>query len=152
MARILGMFPAALIAARGGMSANAFYRQLRELDIAPRRSEVLSLYKVALRITATSGDEIFRDQETVPAGHELEDWPTKKATGVRQNVTISYRDRATGVNKTVFWSTTSPEGITREQAKAMAINAYASHAEAYDQELIDAVHTGAYRYMPFPEE
>lgn len=149
MARVLGLFPASLIAARADVSANAFYRQLRDEGIAARRSEVLSLYKLARSIVATGTDEIFRDPRAVPSERELSVWPTRNASTVRQNVTLIYRDRTTGTINRTFWATSSEEGITREQAMAQAIDAYSSHAERYNQDLIGAVHTGAYRYMPF---
>lgn len=149
MPRILGLFPSSLIAAQGGMTANAYYRELRSLGIAARRSEVLGLFKIARGIVATSPEEAFRDVGQVPQGSELREFPSKRATGVRQNVTLVYRDRTTGGFKVTFHSTTSENGVTRETAMATAINSYSEHAESYGQDLIGAVHTGAYRYVPF---
>lgn len=149
MARILGLFPASLIAAQGGMTANAFYRELRELGIAGRRSEVLSLYRIARGVVATSPQEAFRDIGQVPQLSEMSQFPTKRATGVRQNVALVYRDKTTGALKVTYHSTTSENGVTRETAMATAINAYSDHADEYGQDLIGAVHTGAYRYVPF---
>jgi len=149
MARILGLFPASLIAAKADMSANEFYRQLRDEGVAARRSEVLALYKLSRSIVATSGDEPFRDIGRVPAEGELTAWPTKQATSIRQNVTLIYRDKTTGTINRTFWSTSHEAPITREQAMAQSIDAYSSHAEDYNQDLIGAIHTGAYRYVPF---
>lgn len=150
MARILGAFPAALIASRGGLSANAFYRELQAQGFGARRSEVLQLFKIAKTITTASPEEPFRDITLVPDSSQLQSWPTKKATGIRQNVTITYRDRTTGQIKQTFWSTINSSPLTREQAIATAIDAYSEHAEAYDQDLIGAVHTSAYNLEPFP--
>jgi hypothetical protein len=130
------------------MSANAYYRELRDLGIAARRSEVLQLFKLSRGLVATAGDEMFRDISKVPQENELSPWPTKKATGVRQNVSLIYRDRITGTLNRTMWSTTSENGVTRETAMASAIDAYSEHADAYGQDLIGAVHTGAYRYGP----
>ena len=149
MPAILGALPGALIAARNGLSANAFDRQLRELGMGARRSEVLQLYKYAVGIVRKNPDQPFRDIRTVPSSADLTPWPTKKATGIRQTVTLVYRDRVTGTINTTFWATTSPEGIRRETAMATAINAYAEHADRYGQDLIGAVHTGAHQYVPF---
>jgi hypothetical protein len=149
MPRILGAFPSALIAAAGGMSANAFDRQLRELGMGARRSEVLQLYKIAVGIIARSPEEPFRDITQVPTGEHMLPYPTWHATGVRQVVTLTYRDRTTGHIQQTFWSTVSPNGITRETALATAIDAYSEHAESYDQDLIGAVHTSNYLLTPF---
>lgn len=151
MARILGLFPAALIAAKGGMSANAFYRELQSEGIAARRSEVLQLYKIAKTITTASPEEIFRDIGHAPSQSELAVWPSKKATGVMQTVTLTYRDRTTGQIKQTWWRTVTENGLTRETAIATAIDAYSEHAESYEQDLIGAVHTSSYRLVPFGE-
>lgn len=142
------MFPAALIAARGNMSATAFYNELREAGQAARKSEVFNLFKIARGIVAASQTEPFANPHEVPSGSQLPPWPTKNATGVRQNVSITYRDRTTGQIKQTFWSTVTPNGITRETAVATAIDAYSEHAESYDQDLIGAVHTSAYALLP----
>ena len=148
MARILGLFPSSLIAAREGMSANAFYRELRNLGLAARRTEVLQLYKIATSIIARSPEEPLRDITTAPTNDQLVEWPTKKATDVRQNISVVYRDRTTGHISRVPYSVSSENGVIREQAMAQAIDAYAAHAEEYNQDLIGAVHTGVYRYTP----
>lgn len=148
MAKILGLLPSALVAARNNMSANSYYRDLRASGLAARRSEVLQLYKVAKGIVTRSQDEPFRDIRQTPTGDELTAWPSKKATGVAQTVALTYRDRTTGHINQTWWRTTSPNGIARERALAMAIDAYSDHAESYDQELIGAVHTSAYNMVP----
>lgn len=148
MARVLGLFPSALIAARGGMSANAYYKELRELGIAARRAEVLSLFKIAKGITVGSPDEPFRDISAVPTSSELSVWPSRKAEGIAQTVTLTYRDMITGQINQTWWRTVTPNGITREEALATAIDAYSEHAESYNQELIGAVHTSAYQLTP----
>lgn len=152
MARVLGSFPAALIAAREGMSANAFYRELQQLGMGVRRSEALSIYRIARGIVARSQDEPFRDIRQVPTASEISPWPTQKATGFRQTVLLTYRERSTGTLSYTWHSTSGPELVTREQAIANAINAYQVHAEDYDQELVGAVHTSTYEYQPLISE
>lgn len=148
MPRILGLLPAALAAARGGSSANSFYADLRSLGIAPRRSEALQLYRVAKDIVTRTPDEPFRPINQVPNDPEIGMWPSRHATGVAQTVTLTYRDRITGQIQQTWWRTVTPDGITREQALATAIDAYSEHAESYEQDLIGAVHTSAYRLTP----
>lgn len=149
MARILAAFPSALIAAEGGMSANAFYRQLQSEGMGARRSETLALFRIAKSIVARSPNEIFRDIAQAPTNEDLQVWPTKKATGIQQNVTLVYRDRTTGTLSRTFYRTTSETGIPREQAMAQAIDAYQGSADEYNQDLIGAVHTSSYRLIPF---
>jgi hypothetical protein len=130
------------------MSANAYYRELRSLGIAARRSEVLALFKIAKSITVASPHEPFRDITQVPQGHEIEPWPAKNATGLMQNVTLIYRDKVTGRFKRTYHRSVTDNGIPREQAVAVAIDAYADNADSYGQDLIYAVHTSAYRLTP----
>ena len=148
MAKILGLFPAALIAARAKMSANAFIRELRALGLAARDSEMRNLFKLAMGVISKAGHDVFSNPASIPTGSELAPWPTKKATGVKQVVTLVYRDRATGTQLSTFWSVTSDTGLVREEAIAQAINAYSEHAEAYNQDLIGAVHSAAYQLTP----
>jgi hypothetical protein len=149
MARILGALPAALIAAKGGLSANAFVRELQASGYGARRSEVLKLFGVAKSIVTRTQEEPFRPLNQVPLESEIGTWPSKGATGIIQRVTLAYRDRTTGSIKQTWWSTVTPNGITREQAIATAIDAYSEHAESYEQDLIGAVHTSAYNLSPF---
>jgi hypothetical protein len=130
------------------MGANAYYREIRAEGIAARRSEVLKLYKLALEIVTASPHEPFRDPGQVPDTDALPVWPTRKQTGIKQNVRLLYRDRTTGEILSTHWSIVTPNGVVREQAVAAAINAYAQHAEDYNQDLIHAVHASAYKLVP----
>jgi hypothetical protein len=149
MARILGLFPAALTAARGGMSANRFYQELRSQGIAPRRSEALQLYKIARTTVSRAQEEPFRPQQSIPQADEMGMWPVKNPNGITQTVTLTYRDRTTGQIKQTWWSTVTPEGITREAAVEEAVSSYSDHADRYEQDLIGAVHTSSYVQVAF---
>lgn len=148
MARVLGLFPSALIAASQNAGAGVFYRTLRALGVAPRQSEAYALYKQAKAITSAQGHDVFEPLNENPASNVLPVWPTRSATGVRQNVQLVYRDRTTGQMSKTYFSVTSDNGVTREEAISQAISAYASNAEQYNQDLIGAVHTSAYRMSP----
>jgi hypothetical protein len=148
VSRVLGLFPAALIAAAQNAGAGVFYRALRALGIAPRQSEAYALYRMAKSITAAQGNDVFMSLGDNPGDGPLPAWPTKNATGVRQNVSLVYRDRTTGQISKTFYSVVSEEGVTRESAIATAIDAYADNAEAYNQDLIGAAHTSAYQLTP----
>ena len=148
MARILGLWPSALRAARAGITAQEWYKILQVQKLAPRRSEANTLFRHAVAMVASSGDEIGKRQSERPRISDMEVWPTKTATGVRQTVTMLYRDRTTGHIQQTFWSVTSPKGITRREAVSRAIDAYATNADAYNQDLIMAVHSSARRMVP----
>lgn len=149
MARILGLFPSALVAASGGQSANEWIKTMQSVGLGARRGEMLELYKIARGIVSKSPDEIFRDITQVPTAAEISVWPTRKATGFAQVVTLVYRDRTTGALAQTYWKTTNPTPMRRETAMATAISAYADQAERYNQDLVGAVHTSTYQQVPF---
>lgn len=148
MAKILGLFPSALAAASRGMTERAWEREARSLGMGARSSEMLQLWRVAKSITTRSPGEPFKDISLVPSGTDIQDWPSKNATGIVQNISITYRDKATGAIKQTFYRTKGTDAVTRENALAMAIDAYSDAAERYGQELIGAVHTSTYRLVP----
>lgn len=148
MARILGLLPSALRAARAGLTATEWYRLLRVQGIAPRQSEAYKLYAQAVSLVANAPNEIGQPQSRKPDASTLSAFPTKNATGVMQTVTLLYRNKTTGVVNQVFYRVTSKSGVVRSKAVQQAIDAYASQAENYDQEMIGAVHSSAYRMVP----
>lgn len=148
MARILGLLPSALRAARAGLSATEWYKILRVQGIAPRESEARALYKHAVSLVNTGGDEIGARLSAIPRPGPEDVWPTKSATGIKQTVTLLYRDRTTGVINQTFWSVVSPRGMRRSEAVNAAVEAYSSHADEYNQDLIMAVHSSARRLVP----
>lgn len=148
MAKILGLFPQALIAARGGMSQNQFIRTMRAVGEGARDSEMRNLYRIALQTLKTSPDEPFADPNAVPDRAQASPWPTLVATGLKQAVEVTYRVRATGTLVTVPYQVSSQNGVTRQEAVDAAINAYASKAEAYGQEFVGAVHTKVFVMVP----
>lgn len=148
MARILSALPAALIAARNGLSAAEFGRALRAAGLGARESEVRALYRIAQQTVQKSPEEPFADLNTVPDLAGAKPWPTVSAKGVSQRIEVTYRQRSTGTLITVPYSVTSQAGVTRQQAIDQAIEAYRTKAEQYDQELVGAVHTKTYRYTP----
>lgn len=148
MAKVLGLFRSALGAAARGMSEAAWEREARGLGMGARSSEMLQLWRIAKKITVASPTEIFKDISLKPSGDDIQAWPSKNATGIVQNISITYRDKATGAIKQTFYRTKGTDSISREQAIAMAIDAYAAAAERYGQELIGAVHTSTYRLTP----
>lgn len=149
MPAILGLFPSALNAASGGQSANEWIKTMQSIGLGARRGEMLELYKIARGIVSKSPDEIFRDITQVPTASEIQVWPTKKATGFAQVVTLVYRDRTTGKLNQTYWKTSNPTPMKRETAMATAISAYADQAERYNQDLVGAVHTSTYQQIPF---
>lgn len=150
MARVLGLLPSALRAARAGLSATEWYKILRVQGIAPREAEARALYRHAVSLVATSEQEVNQPQSRKPSRNGMAVWPTKNATGVKQTVTLLYRDRTTGHIQQTFWSVVSPTGVIRSEAVQAAIDAYSGHAEQYNQDLIMAVHSSARLLVPTP--
>lgn len=148
MARILGLMPSALRAARAGLTATEWYKLLRVQGIAPRQAEAYKLYAQAVSLVANAPNEIGQPQSRKPVIGQLAAFPTKNATGVMQTVTLLYRNKTTGAINQVFYRVTSKTGVVRSTAVKQAIEAYAGQAENYDQELIAAVHSSAYRMVP----
>jgi len=148
VAKILDLFPAALIAARNNMSAAALNRELREVGMGARESEVRALLAIARQTLSKNPDEPFADINLVPDLSTAKPWPTVSATGVRQAVEITYRQKQTGTLITVPYQMSSESGVTRQEAIQAAIDAYASRADAYGQELVGAVHTKTFRLTP----
>jgi hypothetical protein len=148
MARVLGLLPSALRAARAGLTASEWYKILRIQGIAPRQAEAYKLYAQAVDLVANAPNEIGQPLSRKPVVSTLPSYPTKNATGVMQTVTILYRNRTTGVIDKVFYRVTSKTGVSRQKAIKDAIEAYAGQATRYDQDLIGAVHSSAYNLTP----
>lgn len=148
MAKILGLFPSALAAASRGISERQWEREARASGMGARSSEMLQLWRVAKSIAVRAPGEVFKDPLLTPSGDDIQQWPSKGATGIVQTVSITYRDKATGAIKQTWYRTKGTEAIQREQAMAMAIDAYSDAAERYGQELIGAVHTSTYELVP----
>lgn len=147
MATVQALFGSAIRAAASGLSANEFYRSLQASGLGSRRSEVLKLFSQAKSLTVAAEAEAFANQLAIPTGHELGAWPVKDPGGVRQNVRILYRDRVTGDFKVTYWSTVTPNGITRQEAVNAAVDAYSANAEDYNQDLVGAFHSSAQRLV-----
>jgi len=148
MARILGLLPSALRSARAGLTASEWYKILRIQGIAPRQSEAYKLYAQAISLVANAPGEIGKPQSRKPVASELSVYPTKSATGIMQTVTLLYRNRTTGIIDQVYYRVTSKTGVSRSAAVKKAIEAYAGQAANYDQDMIGAVHSSAYRMEP----
>lgn len=134
------------------MTANAFYREMQSLGMGARRAETLALFRVAKSIVARGQEEPFQDINEVPTGDQITPWPTRKAEGYMQTVTLAYREKETGQISTTFYSVKSDAPVSREEVLARAVNAYSDHADEYNQDLIGAIHTSAYRLVPDTED
>lgn len=138
----------AVRAAREGLSAAAWIRALQAAGQGIRRQVALRLYSEAKTVAAEAGAEPTRDLDLVPTLAEMAPSPTRNSSGVLQTVRLVYRERVTGNLRTVFHSTVTETGITRQEAINAAIDAYQAHSEEYQTELVGAVHTSAIRLVP----
>lgn len=143
-----GLFGSAVRAAREGISAGAWLRALSDAGAGIRRQVGLRLFREARTIAAETGEEPTRPLNQVPSLAESPPAPTRDSEGVLQTVRLVYREKVTGNLRTVFHSTKSESGITRQEAIDNAIDAYAAHSEEYQTTLVGAVHTSSIRLVP----
>jgi hypothetical protein len=143
-----GLFGSAVRAAREGLSAAAWIRTLQSAGAGIRRQVALRLYREAKTVAAESGEEATRELGQVPSLDEMPPSPTRNTAGVLQTVRLIYRERVTGNLRTVFHSTKSENGVTRQEAIDAAIAEYSQHSEEYQTDLVGAVHTSALRLTP----
>jgi len=142
------LFGSAVRAAQEGQSAGAWLRALSAAGAGIRRQVGLRLYAEARRVAAEAGEEPTRPLGQVPTLDESPPTPTRSSEGVLQTVRLVYRERVTGNLRTVFHSTVSESGVTRQEAINRAIDAYAAHSEEYQTSLVGAVHTSSRRLVP----
>jgi hypothetical protein len=132
----------ALRAINEGMSANKFVAALREAGLGIRRQAALRVYGQAQRLVAEYGQEITKPLDQVPGFDPKNQWPTKGATGVLQNVQLVYREAVTGRQVVRYFNIKTEAGVTRADAIAAAVDANAAGAEEYQQSLVGAFYTG----------
>lgn len=152
MARILGLMNEALMAARGGLNATQFYNDLKNRGIAPRQSEAYKMFSYAAGIVQDTGAEAFRPLGSVPTAGELSKWPTRGASGVNQRVMVLYREKGTGALVQSFYTVSSQNGVSRQEAINTALASYDANNEQYNTESIGAIHVAAYQLTPFKAE
>lgn len=148
MAKILGLFPSAIDAAKAGASFRAWEREVRALGLGARSSEMNQLFRIAQQAVARAGNELGSPLEGTPSGGDFQPWPTKTATGYGQTVVLTYRDKATGHLNPVYYRVTTQTPLTRQEVVNMATAAYAGSAEEYEQEMVGAVYSSTARYIP----
>lgn len=148
MAFPTGAWQVALDAARKGLSANAAYQLARAAGVGIRRQSSLALYRIAATHVARTGAESGRPIQSVPQASEIGRWASKEAQGFGQTTTLIYRERGTGQVKQVFHTTRTDTLISRVEAMQKAVDAYAGHAEEYDQELIGVTYSSTTQYVP----
>lgn len=132
----------ALRAIGEGLSANKFVSALREAGMGMRRESALRLYGQAQRLISEYGQEITRPLDQVPGFDPKNQWPTREATGILQNVQLVYREAVTGRQVVRYFNVKTENGVTRAEAIARAVDAHAGPAERYRQTLIGAFYTG----------
>jgi hypothetical protein len=128
-----------------GYSGRKMLDTLRFFGLGIRTARFYQLWGQARAVTAEAGQEPTRPIGQVPTLAEMPPVATNGPEGVLQTVRLIYRERVTGQLRTVYHSTKSDQGITREQAIQNAIGAYEDHSEEYQTDLIAAVHSSAIR-------
>jgi hypothetical protein len=143
-----GLFGSAVRAAAEGLSAQKWLDALKAAGQGIRRQVALRLFREAKVIAREAGEEPTRPLDQRPTLDEMPPSPTRTKQAVLQTVRLVFRERITGNLRTVYHSTSSPEGVTRQQAVDNAIDAYAAYSEEYQSDLVGAVHTSAVRLTP----
>lgn len=143
-----GFYALAVEAAQQGLTAAAWIRSLQAAGTGIRRQVALRIFAEAKVTAAETGEEPGRPLDQVPTLAESPPSPTRSREGVLQTVRLLYREKVTGQLRTVYWSTITDNGITRQDAINQAIDAYEPHAIEYRQTLLGAVHTSSRRLVP----
>jgi hypothetical protein len=137
-------------AVREGFSGSQTLGLFREFGLGMRTQDFYRLWGQAGTAVAEAGAEPTRPLDQVPTLAETAPIGAAPSAepGVLQTVRLVYRERVTRNLRTVYYSTKSAEGITRQEAINQAIDAYAAHSEEYETDLIAAAHTSAIRIVP----
>lgn len=133
-----------------GYSASATLGLFREFGLGMRTQQFYRLWGQAQVTHREAGEEVTRDITTAPTAAETTPVAAgpRAQPGVIQTVRLVYKEAVTGNLRTVYHSTKSAEGVTRQQAINNAIDSYASHSEEYQTSLLAAAHTSAIRIVP----
>lgn len=86
--------------------------------------------------------------DRAPGGDETTKWTTRNAGGFLQQVEVLVRDRATGEVMAKPFSVTGEAMLTRGEAISQALDAYMDNADEYEEQVLGAVHVGAYELVP----
>ena len=133
-----------------GLSGSRILSMFREFGLGMRTQDFYRLFGVATKTVAEAGAEPTRPLGQVPTLAETAPVPAQRSAepGVIQTVRLVYKEAVTGNLRTVYHSTKSEHGITRQEAINRAIDAYATHSEEYQTTLVAAAHTSAIRIVP----
>lgn len=131
-----------------GVSARAGLQAFREAGGEVRDATWYRLHGEVQASFSAELTEAGRPQNRAPGVDELTTWSTVNAAGYLQQVEVALRDRGTGE---VYFKPFSIAGdglLTRQAAVAKAIETYSEGADAYDEQVLGAVHVGAYELVP----
>lgn len=131
-----------------GWSGSKTLSTLRFFNLGMRTQQFYRLWGMARAAVAEAGQEPTRPLDQKPTLAESPPIPTNNKAGYIQTVRLIYRERVTGNLRTVYHSTVGDQPITRAQAIANAIDAYAAHSEEYETDLVAAFHSSSRRLVP----
>lgn len=85
-----------------------------------------------------------------PAQEEVTQWSTRNAAGFLQQVEVLVRDRATGEVSARPFSVTGDQLRSRGSVISEALDVFAGGVEdgPYEEQILGAVHVGAYELVP----
>ena len=133
-----------------GLSGARVLATFREFGLGMRTQDFYRMFGLATRAVAEAGAEPTRPLTDVPTLSEAPAIPAspRAEPGMLQTVRLIYREAVTNKLRTVYHSTKTAQGVTRQEAINNAIDAYASHSAEYETTLVAAIHTSAVRIVP----
>lgn len=131
-----------------GLSATAGLRAYREAGGSVRTATWYRLHGEVQAAFSNTLSEAGRPGNRFPTEDELTPWSTVDATGYLQQVEVALRDRTTGEVYFKPFSVTGDVLLTRNAAVEEAIASYQEGADEYDEQVLGAVHVGAYELVP----
>lgn len=139
---------AAVRTIREGISGTAGLAAYRDAGGQVRTSTWFRLLGEAQAAIGGRADELARPQHRRPLADETHRWTTRTTRGMLQQVEVFVRDRATGIIGVVPYSHRSQAGVSRQAAIAAALEFMANNADAYNQQVLGAIHVASYLMEP----
>lgn len=131
-----------------GLSATEGLRQFREAGGEVRTA---TWYRLHGEVQAAFGNtlaEAGRPGGRTPTLDETTQWSTVSATGFLQQVEVALRDRSSGEVYFKPYSISGEGLLTRNAAIEQAISSYQEGSDEYDEQVLGAIHVGAYELVP----
>lgn len=143
---------AAIRTVKEGLSANEGLRQALSAGLHVQRQTWLRMVGTVQRDLADQISEVTRPLNRKPGPDEIHGYVSKRATGYIHYVDVMVKDRATGAVVFRPYSVKRSALLTRREAVNEALagfrKAILDSPSEYDEQVLGAVHTATYQYIP----